>query len=326
MSSLKLGQVAELTERVRARLAEFGEGAFDQPSLGVIRLVYDVIEEWHEEQAIVFAPAPVGESPDAQLAEGVQIGLQLAAIKRDANRQTDPGYNLIKIRTGDAPRVAPATIADAHTNGGIANANGSTAGEVAAPESTLIIHAPGTLVGIGAPPPKPAPAPCLAETQEECDALIAQAGADAKAAVEEIGRRTRARDAGVRVSTDGVHISTEAATALGVEHTLVTPLKPRTLAEVDADEKRFAQLGSDEKAAQLRAIVNELRMLSAHGEMPSMAEWDERKPDDLPRAAAITQRHKLSWGRLAEYADLRFDLNERKARRHSREALESVAA
>lgn len=288
MSSLKLGQVAELTERVRARLAEFGEDAFDQPSLGVIRLVYDVIEEWHEEQAV--SSAPVGESPDAQLAEGVQIGLQLAALKRDTER-----------------------------------ANGSVKPEPA-PASPLIIHAPGTFVGIGAPPPKPASAPCLAETQEECDALLAQAGAQAKAAVEEIGRRTRARDAGVRVSTDGVHISTESATALGVEHTLVTPLKPRTLAEVDADEKRFAQLGSDEKAAQLRAIVNELRMLSAHGEMPSMAEWDERKPDDLPRAAAITQRHKLSWGRLAEYADLRFDLNERKARRHSRESIESVAA
>lgn len=263
MSSLKLGQVAELTERVRARLAEFGEDVFDLPSLGVIRLVYDVIEEWHEEQAV--SPAPVGESPDAQLAEGVQIGLQLAALRRDAERVN------------------------------------------------------------GSPKPEPAPAPCLAETQEECDALIAAAGAAAKQAVKDLGTRTRVRDAEARASTNVVHapppINTEVVSALGVEHTLVTLLQPRTLAEVDADEKRFAQLGSDEKAAQLRAIVNELRMLSAHGEMPSMADWDEKKPEDLPRATTLLQRHKLSWGRLAEYADLGFDLNERRGRRHNREGV-----
>lgn len=283
MSSLKLGQVAELTERVRARLAEFGEDVFDLPSLGVIRLVYDVIEEWREEQEFVLAAAPGGESLDIQLTEGVQIGRQLVALRRDANRRIDPDYNLIKIRTDDAPRFAPATIADAHTNGGIANANGSTAGDVAAPEPT-------TLSFVHVAPPDPP------------------------------GMQIVAAASNIHAPQP---ISAEAATALGVEHTLVTPLKPRTLAEVDADEKRFAQLGSDEKAAQLRAIVNELRMLSAHGEMPSMADWDEKKPEDLPRATTLLQRHKLTWGQLAQYADLGFDLNERRGRRHNRE---SVAA
>lgn len=211
MSNLKLGQLAELTERVRARLAEFGEGAFDLPSLGVIRLVYDVIEEWHEESTPLMpqkADAEDGELLTIAYVAGVERGKAIA-------KPVEPE----RLATMSAPAVeAPAT-----------NGNGQ-------------------------------------------------------------------------------HHSEQATAALGPEHTVVTPLQDDAIAD-----SKSLRMGSEEKAAELRSIVNELRMLSAHGEMPSMAEWDEKKPDDLPRAATLCQRHKLSWGRLAEYADLTFDLNERKS-------------
>lgn len=116
-----------------------------------------------------------------------------------------------------------------------------------------------------------------------------------------------------------------AVSALGPEHVVVTPLKtngnghhkPRTIAELDLDNDLIdIALGSEEKAALLREIIGELQMLSRSGEMPAMAEWDERKPDHLPKAPAICARYKLNWGRLAEYARLTFHLDERRGRRH----------
>lgn len=107
--------------------------------------------------------------------------------------------------------------------------------------------------------------------------------------------------------TNGVAPSV--AATLGPEHTVVTPLKngtPRTLAEAQGDE--LTELtGSELKAALLRQMIGELQMLSKHGEMPTQAEWDEHKPLHLPKAQAATQRFNLTWGRLAEYAHLRYE-------------------
>lgn len=103
-------------------------------------------------------------------------------------------------------------------------------------------------------------------------------------------------------------ISPTVAATLGPEHTMVTPLKVagRTLAEVDADLSGL-KLDSEEKADQLRAIIGELQMISQGGEMPTMAEWDKRKPENLPKAQTLLSRYRLSWGRLAEYANLKYE-------------------
>lgn len=91
---------------------------------------------------------------------------------------------------------------------------------------------------------------------------------------------------------------------LGPEHILVTPL--RNGEPKEDDNAQFKQLGSEEKAVLLREIIGELQMLSKHGEMLTQAEWDEHKPPHLPKAQAAVARYKITWGRLAEYANLEY--------------------
>lgn len=136
---------------------------------------------------------------------------------------------------------------------------------------------------------------------------------------------------------NGVTLSESAVATLGPEHTVVTPVPPEASPEVaegslegrsvglvprrprtlgEADEILDLAQGSELKAALLREILGELQVMSKGGEMPSMVEYDERRPLHLGNARAITVRYKLTWARLAECANLRFDLTERKARRH----------
>lgn len=106
-----------------------------------------------------------------------------------------------------------------------------------------------------------------------------------------------------------VGLSTQAVAALGPEHTVVTPLKVagRPMDEMDRDEFMHLGLNSEEKSAVLRDIIAELQMLSVHGEMLTMADWDARKPPTLPKAQAALMRYQMSWGQLAEYARLKYE-------------------
>ncbi len=103
-------------------------------------------------------------------------------------------------------------------------------------------------------------------------------------------------------------LSPAAAATLGPEHGMVTPLKVtgRTLEEADR-ALMCVGLNSEEKSAILRDIIAELQMLSANGEMPTMAIWDERKPPSLPKAPTALLRYGLTWGKLAEYANLKYE-------------------
>lgn len=87
--------------------------------------------------------------------------------------------------------------------------------------------------------------------------------------------------------------------------------------DADRDERMLARLGSEEKAAMLRGICYELCMVAVGGEMPTQSEWNERKPANMPRSAAILHRYNLSWAELAEYAGLSFDADARRRRRHA---------
>ena len=49
MSNLTTEQLQDLTERINARLVEFGRDVFKETSPGVVRLTYDVIAEWRED-------------------------------------------------------------------------------------------------------------------------------------------------------------------------------------------------------------------------------------------------------------------------------------
>lgn len=115
-------------------------------------------------------------------------------------------------------------------------------------------------------------------------------------------------------------LSSEAVATLGPEHVTINPLKinnPPTLEQVD--ELNDLAMGSVEKASLLREIIGELQMISEDGEMPTMAQWNDRKPAHLPKAAALLARYSLSWERLAEYARLRFDPIERRYNRHKKD-------
>ena len=89
-----------------------------------------------------------------------------------------------------------------------------------------------------------------------------------------------------------------------------TPLRspigrPRTLAEVDHELARVvARMGSDDKAAHLREVLAELQMMSADGTMPTMVEWDAKKPAGMLSSSGIIKRHELTWNQLAGYARL----------------------
>lgn len=75
MSSLTTDQLKELTERIHGRLVEFPE-MFETPVPGVVRLVYEVIEEWWNDatpQMPVKVPTPIGE---VDVMDGYHIGFE----------------------------------------------------------------------------------------------------------------------------------------------------------------------------------------------------------------------------------------------------------
>ncbi len=284
MSSLKREQLTELTERINERVAEWRllEILAFGPQLapGLIRSIYDVIEEWQ------------GEADAEELAERERVANVTAIHDKAFTEGWKAGRESI--------RREQALINDNHDAGARAELlarNGSN--------------------GV--------PAPCLAETQEECDARIAEANTAAKSAVDSIIKVARVAGTNVPASTNFAHVNTapvsdEAVASLGPEHTLVTPLKSRTLAEVDADTVQTAARGSADRAAQLQAIIGELQIMSPDGAtMPTMAEWDEKKPEGMPLARNVCLRFDLTWGDFAKYAHL--DPNPRGRRNR-----ESVAA
>lgn len=100
--------------------------------------------------------------------------------------------------------------------------------------------------------------------------------------------------------------SPQAATILGPEHVNVTPLrnpigraregttplKPKTLEEADASE--------------LGKVVEIVRKVAKGGFMPTMEEWDETKPWDLPLAQTLLKRFDIAgWRALADMCGLK---------------------
>lgn len=106
---------------------------------------------------------------------------------------------------------------------------------------------------------------------------------------------------------NGHRLSEQATATLGPEHTVVTPIKPDKVVapkEEMAHELENLRMSADPKAALLRETIHELQVMSVDGAMPTMVEWDEKRPEGMVTAQGIIKRHDLTWGDLARYAKL----------------------
>lgn len=91
--------------------------------------------------------------------------------------------------------------------------------------------------------------------------------------------------------------SDKLALTLGVEHTLVTPLR--------SQEGDDVALGK--RHADFYAIIDELQRLAMGGMMPSMSTWDASRKAPLPKAQAVVNRFQKGWAQLAEVAGLQME-------------------
>lgn len=56
-------ELKELTERINARLLEFGDKVFDPVAPGVVRLIHSVLGEWEADRAVACEPDPAPVAP-----------------------------------------------------------------------------------------------------------------------------------------------------------------------------------------------------------------------------------------------------------------------
>lgn len=289
MSNLSKEQLTELTERVNERIAEWEfprnfSGIIEKLPPGVVRLVADAIEEWQCANPLPMAELSSPGIGDTDMMDGYHIGWERG---REALREE------LKQVTFDAEQARFAVEVE-KLRADIA--------EMGKHWPSLEDQPNGADVFAGVHPVAGAPEPVTPE-------VAVQSAPDVIAPLPE--------PVVIPIVTNGnghhAEPSPAAVAALGPEHTVVTPIvprrQPRTLAEVDADtseDVKTLRMGADERAAQLREIVGRLQDMADHGEMPSMAVWDERKPTHLPKADAITKRWDFSWGELAAYCHLKF--------------------
>lgn len=73
------------------------------------------------------------------------------------------------------------------------------------------------------------------------------------------------------------------------------------------------RIANAELLDQAKAVI---RRIAVDGQMPTMAEFNERKPDDMPTANHITQKTFVRWGDLADELNLQSSKGRRKKAGH----------
>lgn len=328
-------RLAELTERVNERIAEFGEAGvpyFEPMRAGIVRLVYDVIEEWG------------GDNHDADhrylegyaegLAEGGKIGADVMQAENMWRLVRDAGGRLME-RTpweanGDGETTVPsrepvagddpATLADAaiddeRCDDGPLIYIDSTADNLLStnPEHTTPYFSdpvidPETAATLGpehfhVTPYREPDDPHHIGPRKQRIALPAPS--------HPWKNRVDGRPNSPLPPPPDPDVAREKlATALtdASNGMLASVLnRPRALAEVDKAAERAAK-----RRAQLDEIVTALRAMAVDGAMPSQAEWSANKPAHLPIWQSISPTHNLSsWGDLAREAGLKWDTSRR---------------
>lgn len=301
MPNLSSEQLAELTARFNARLLEFGEKMFDEQTPGVVRLFYDEVERWQIEQD----EEVVEDYANARAAayeRGYEAGLAARAGDGAADNHrwfesTTPDGKTFRIK-GD-PSMSPETE----------RALGAMSAGVTETDDdpTELADAWPNL-------------PDLHKWNRSGEHPVMSENAPPKSD-EKLTKPPQMISRMPVVDTGMVHepataptLSPQAAATLGPEHTTVTPLQAGpgatratrgALAEVDAEEIKSARVSSDERAAHLRDFLVEIQAMSTDGRMPSITEWEARKPTGALTAQGIMGRHGLTWSQLADYAKLK---------------------
>lgn len=118
MNGLSKEQLSDLTARVNTRLAEFG-GMFENAIPGVVRLTYDAIQEWTQEQAtddwceleesahveVEIAPPPAAQSAP----------FTVAGVADDPTRYTNPSQTYTNGNHVELSASTVATLGPEHT-------------------------------------------------------------------------------------------------------------------------------------------------------------------------------------------------------------------
>lgn len=274
MSSLTTEQMSDLTDRVHERLREFDMPLMLLPSLGVVRMAVDLYEEMCSE---------------------IEVELFAALDTKAAQNVWRLAHDH---ETGRLREVTP------------------WEGAILAPDEDEADPAPDPPVD-AEPPIKCDEKSTAAEPPQKSVEKYSEETAPAEPIAPAVPRQ-RTHEVGPEPSAPA--LTPAAVATLGPEHTMVTPLRaraaaladtvtppteringhavsrPRTLAEVDAEKSG--------RTEQLRQIIAELQRMAVDGAMPTIADWDERKPSHLPIWKSISQRHGLLWSELAKRAGL----------------------
>lgn len=297
MSNLTKAELNEIRAIINDRLAEF-ECDLPALTLGVTRVAYDVIDEWRATR-------------EQQTAASV--------VKLNGNGPIQHAYHAQRQQNGNGYNPAPEspdddgvqTLADVwppmpDLEGGVDHfAEYPVAGERSDKELQRVVERTLTTA---------------LKTAIDAPALSPQKS-DEKLTRQEVEQTSEPTAPAPTRVTDN-H-------AVVIDHnglSVVEINQPRTLAEADGindavDEQPAPEadadddtavvlaalrMGKDEKAAALRNTLIELQIMSNDGvTMPTMEEWDKKRPKGMPKAQAILKRHDLTWNELAIRARLK---------------------
>lgn len=272
--SLSKEQLEELTERVNARLAEFGERMFDPMSAGVVRIVVDVIEaHWDVDGVSVEVrawPKPADLNIGDPLQDGYHIGYQTARREMAAANGTENGPAVVTNSAPEPQMISrmPVVVSPMIHEPVLAFVRG----EGRVDESQEADKSQKASIVVAGTTPEPTPTPELPH------AAITFKPVGAGRTLVEVDADT---DASAELAAAGATLTGGTAVR--------------------------ARLTTEEKATQWREILAALQDMAVDGMMPTTAFWNEHKPAHLPVWQTISGRWYIdSWGELAARAKLEY--------------------
>lgn len=338
MNSLSTEQLEQIAALIHARIDEFGTEytRLTKPSVGVVRIAVEVIKQWHVEKEESWAMQRISEitithEMAMKLSEqGYRMGY--AAAKKEAAPQV-----AAEIATPTAP---------IHANGNSAHVDDppwddradvdfDTAAETSATITDGVArgHAVGYQLGyqhgrndaasgdrsLFAPDEPPQ------DDADPIDPADFAAGID-DPDIDDLALERALADDGMGRDDDPSLSATAAGRAEMLddydpmldfgsddENAPATPLSREVAADATVSEDiKSMRMGKDEKAERLRDICAELLLMSHDGvTMPTIAEWDKKRPAGMITAGGIMKAYDLSWNDLAARARLQPKRKER---------------
>jgi hypothetical protein len=290
MSNLTSEQLAELTERVKARLDEFTDLAAYMPrvSPGVIRLAFDVIEDWMATHDYLHDDSPTEWSqPVESIPQPHTNGFHLHTDANGRVTEQTPWAKFDLRGTQSFGDALAVPVTDDDVGGGEPVDDDMAEFSAAWPDMPDLADGVDLFAEhpVSGEPEPPAPAQFIAEQMPTITQELAEKYSEPEppALIEPLPEP--------------------------VKVPVVSPAVPRRAP--DPDTRGQFQLGrpvnETERGDQMAQIIAALREMAVDGRMPAILEWDDRRPKHLPGWGSIAKRHKLgSWKQLAAKAGLAY--------------------